>query len=174
MLMLLPVLPTGAAEIKNLVKNGGFEETAESGAPTAWAVSGGTFGNEITIEKERGGGGNAIKLAGESNYYIHQKLAMQPGAAYEVKFNHKTTEQLGVGAMVKIECVAADGTYLTPLVEKSLGGVTKDWKAFSESFTAPANAAYAILMLRMLGGAVLYDNVELCEDVSAIETSEDG
>lgn len=174
MLMLLPVMPAGAAETKNLVKNGGFEEISESGAPTMWGISGGTFGTEATLEKGKDDTGNALQLKGEGSYFISQKITLHPGATYEVKFKHKTTEQLGVGAMVKIECVATDGTYLTPLVEKSMGGTTRDWKEFTETFTAPANASYAILMLRMLGGTVLYDDVELNEDLSTIETGEDG
>ncbi len=158
LLALLPCLIS--AQQAPVLKNPGFEADDLGGwhampNPPEGVVLG-------PAETQPRGGKRSLKLAGPEgvNPWVAQGLAdLVPHATYLLTGYARRGEGTGRAA-VKLEFYDADNKYLAGYYGLEPAGTDGNWAQVSVRASAPANAAKAAVILRLLGeGAVYFDDV---------------
>lgn len=153
---------TAEYEIKELIKNGGFENVAETKAPKNWMARGGVVDKQIIVTQDKvQAGSNALQLSSDGSVYVDQGFHVVGGETYKLSFWCISGT---FNAMIKIEFSKIDekGTsiYFDPF--QASVPASGDWEKTERTFVAPEEATNALILVRLLnGGNVFYDEISV-------------
>ena len=177
--------PENAHAVKQLVGNGGFEQTAKDSQPLGWFLFGATDkDNAIELDKtEKHSGERSLKLTknGET------RLAFQTERAVQIEQGSSIcSRSVRMSAWMKFKGVVAEGAnsdysavYLglscydkdSKLIVKeplfsSMGNETNDWSKHERVIEIPANAAFIHVFgsLNKCKGTMWVDDIRLSDE----------
>jgi len=151
--------------------NGSFE--AISGMkPAGWTVRG-SSGSTVIVDKAYAQSGNfglGLKPSG-SGVYVSQRLTtILPGKTYTFRGQLRIVSLEGKAAAIKLEIRNANNETLTNVGKSSDKSVADNqWAEVTFNFTTPADASYAILMVRNTSsaGEVHWDEISVTGEGTA-------
>ncbi len=149
-----------AADMTDIVTNGGFEEYADH-MPTGWSVPVGTPGEDITISDAAEEGKASVRLSGKSdNAYISQEIeGLRAGAKYTLSFYMLRKKGTEITARVDFSYTEngsrryfSDNAVVTPLGDTAIG----KWVKKDIQFTVPPGTEKTAIAFRKVGEADVY------------------
>jgi hypothetical protein len=155
-----------AAELPNLVRNPGFEERDERGAPQHWTADPKVY--QVVSDPVRSGQGALQFINEDPNRYVmaRQAVPLEPGKSYEVRAWVRPKEITGTdsGATVCLEWYTAEDKWLGGFYPSGVKGTT-DWSqvgGFSGKVPPAAAKAYVLCYVRKgMTGQAWWDEVEV-------------
>ncbi|OHB60023.1 MAG: hypothetical protein A2Y12_05605 [Planctomycetes bacterium GWF2_42_9] len=155
----LSIIPTN-----NMVKNSGFEKGASETPDKwfSWSNCGATF-TWTTDYKYMGQ--RSAKIYNSSNgsscWYRDTIYHLTPGKQYTFEAKVKTSNIIGSGAILSIECLNSSKTNIKSYSSSYITG-THDWQDISITFTAPAGTVYVRVEPGLVGtGTTWFDELKL-------------
>lgn len=148
-----------------LLRNAGFNELDKDGKPLNWSFGSWDSGDpseyEISIAKDQGRSGNALKLVGTSgrlNMVVGQPVDLVAGQTYILSGYYKNTARGGYASLMGTKTTAEKAQYsnTTPLAQAD------DWTPFAWELTAEEGNNNYMLYLRSTSvGTVYFDDLVL-------------
>lgn len=172
-ILILSAVPAMAAEQPfNAIENGDFEEIAPDGLPQSWGFGTVRLGvnGEITDKGYQNSKAARIYSADESLGISQAVYGLIPGNTYKLSMQVNAPKK---GGLIKMEI------WSNPVpkrehagAEQLTIGTTKGWEEKTIEFTAPENAYYLTLALRIVnGGDVTFDNVTFTGELDEANTA---
>lgn len=156
--------PVSADGTTDFIRNGSFEEKNEDGSVTSWSMLSGTvLGENVELAKTAKDGEVGLRMFADSgNMTLTQAVTgLKGGTEYIFTSFVKIAKLNGSKAQLKIEFYAGDKS-MTEGVKTDRTETTRDFEPWVVTFTAPAGATRANILIRLLGGGdMTWDSISL-------------
>jgi len=156
--------PVSADGTTDFIRNGSFEEKNEDGSVASWSlISGTVLGENLEIVKTAKDGEAGLRMFADSgNMTVTQQVTgLKGGTEYIFTSFLKADRFIDSKAQLKIEFYAGDKS-ITEGVKTDYTETTRDFEPWVVTFTAPADATRANVLIRLLGGGdITWDKVSL-------------
>lgn len=156
--------PVSADGTTDFIRNGSFEELNVDGSIASWSLLSGTvLGTNLEIVKTAKDGEAALRMYADSgNMTVTQALTgLKGGTEYVFTSFIKADKFTESKAQLKIEFYAGDKS-ITEGVKTDYTDTSREFKPWVVTFTAPATATRANILIRLLGGGdITWDSVSL-------------